>query len=592
MRILHLTDLHYSAETDEYDFRALFRDLLKALKKEQEQKKIDLVFVTGDLVDRGGKSFPNGEGFKRVEKTILSEIASTLSLPKEKIVFCPGNHDIEEPDDDTYLRGVRAFSEILEVNKRLKSGSNTWNSLSGLKRFKEFEMEYYKNAKETDIIVESSYWESNFIFNFGNAKVGITAFNSAWSCCKDLDKNDKYKLCFGTIQIKRASEILADRKTDFNIALMHHPLDMGFYGEEEEKEMKEDLYNGGYTLLFCGHTHKVYDKFAETPTAKYHVIVTKSSIGNSREKKDDYKPGYSLIDVSYQDNERIAITRWYRKYAKGSGFGFDTSESVWASSSVEHKPLLMKEKFIEYLKPQNDTDFKPERELLLSRLTFATNDFMSGDFPEISKKAAGLLSERVFKGSLEFNQVRRNLKVKWTISADSQPKYFRLREQQSYEIECGKDFIFKAYTYLDRFVGDDSELTILKFMVNDSDVATKFSSTEIELDDAHKLPVKRIQKRLEYPLEGKKRYRIDREQTSLNSSLLNNIWKYDYNNIYTNVNVEMEIKGNYQIEFFNIWNNKSYTNLDSQGNVTQILTIPTIEMIVPGDKFWIFIKEV
>ena len=50
MRIAHITDLHCSKWTNKWDFNDLLQALLEGLKTEHKEKKIDLVFITGDLV--------------------------------------------------------------------------------------------------------------------------------------------------------------------------------------------------------------------------------------------------------------------------------------------------------------------------------------------------------------------------------------------------------------------------------------------------------------------------------------------------------------------------------------------------------------
>lgn len=65
MRILHISDLHLSGE-QLAGFRQFYLD---ALKKDIEfwsgTRKIDLIFLTGDLLDRAGASFKTTDPYCR-----------------------------------------------------------------------------------------------------------------------------------------------------------------------------------------------------------------------------------------------------------------------------------------------------------------------------------------------------------------------------------------------------------------------------------------------------------------------------------------------------------------------------------------------
>jgi len=106
MRIVHLSDIHLSKSNfDEFKntyCEALIRDLISFDK----EKKIDIIVITGDLVDRGGHSLYSIDGFEDksiysnpysiFEKIFINPIISALGFSKENFLFVPGNHDIDE----------------------------------------------------------------------------------------------------------------------------------------------------------------------------------------------------------------------------------------------------------------------------------------------------------------------------------------------------------------------------------------------------------------------------------------------------------------------------------------------------------------
>lgn len=107
MRIVHLSDIHLSKTT--YDFLineyldALILDLKKQVKSAGE---IDLIVITGDLVDCGGQSLYEIEGYEDTksypspfhifEEIFINPISQELRIPKSNFLFIPGNHDIDE----------------------------------------------------------------------------------------------------------------------------------------------------------------------------------------------------------------------------------------------------------------------------------------------------------------------------------------------------------------------------------------------------------------------------------------------------------------------------------------------------------------
>ncbi len=91
--IAHISDLHFSAQTKPNDFEwyALAIDLKNL------EESVDLLVVTGDLIDAGfGGLLEKDEAsiaFKNVY-TYLKELCTSLGIdPEERLVVVPGNHD-------------------------------------------------------------------------------------------------------------------------------------------------------------------------------------------------------------------------------------------------------------------------------------------------------------------------------------------------------------------------------------------------------------------------------------------------------------------------------------------------------------------
>lgn len=87
MKILHITDFHYSKESQTQI--KVVKSIVNTLK--EQELNIDFVFFTGDLVQSGSKA----DSFESASKALFDEISTNLKIEKENILFCPGNHDID-----------------------------------------------------------------------------------------------------------------------------------------------------------------------------------------------------------------------------------------------------------------------------------------------------------------------------------------------------------------------------------------------------------------------------------------------------------------------------------------------------------------
>jgi Icc-related predicted phosphoesterase len=191
MRFIHLSDLHFSL--DRFDsFKQFYLDaLLKDLIKWNGEKGIDLIFITGDIVDKGGESFSTGENYyKLIEQEILLKIAKTLQIDKSKLIFIPGNHDVKEQSiDEISESGLLHLSSIESINKFVDSNISIYHDgIERIKYYKEFEKEFYTDFENKQL----TNFVSCFIHDIEGKKIGIAAFNSAWRFSKELPKDNYF----------------------------------------------------------------------------------------------------------------------------------------------------------------------------------------------------------------------------------------------------------------------------------------------------------------------------------------------------------------------------------------------------------------
>lgn len=309
MRIAHLSDIHLSKDNLSSLKQFYLAALLKDLNNWNSEKRIDLVVLTGDLVDKGGTSFPKEENpYDTIEREFILPIVNSLGLSINHFIIIPGNHDIEESKIEDLIESgmVDKFDNIERVNKYVAENKNFFHSgITRIQRYIEFHMNLYKGVPDCYM----SNFESCFIVDLLDEKIGIAAFNSAWRSSPKLVPN---KLMFGTQQVLDANDFFTANGVTFKIALIHHPLEL--IGEVDRNELTSFLHTNNFHILLCGHTHKGENVYSFGTRNKLFTSVAKTAFNNPREKTDIYKPGYSILDFDKTITGDVEITCSFRKY--------------------------------------------------------------------------------------------------------------------------------------------------------------------------------------------------------------------------------------------------------------------------------------
>lgn len=307
MRIVHLSDIHLN-KGHLKDFQDLAREaLIGDLIMENTKKKIDLIFITGDLIDKGGESFGKIEdAFKFFEENVINPIKSELGMDNNKFYFAPGNHDaFRDADSQITEKGLKQhLVATAEVNKFIDS-----NSLEGIKRilpYKEFEKNFYTdNFIKKDI----TNFQSSYIIEIDGKTIGINCLNTAWRCYDS--KTDNERIILGERQLVEGNKVI--RECDIKIALVHHHID---WLQKFDRESIESFIPKFYDAVFFGHVHK---GSSWTTTKSYGDIFVSvapiNSAENVRSNDTVYSNGYSIIDY---DIDLGKVFVHYRKYRQKS----------------------------------------------------------------------------------------------------------------------------------------------------------------------------------------------------------------------------------------------------------------------------------
>ena len=235
MRIIHLSDIHLSQDNLNNLKNFYLEALRNDLQKFHDEKKVELLLITGDLIDKGGETFKGQNPYEIFEKEFIQPILKHLNLSKDKVLFIPGNHDIDTNEiDEIYEAGlVGKLKSVEAVNTHIEILTNSFTSSNKrIERFKEFEKNYHKET----VNYYFTNNESIFVYQGDGHKIGFLLVNDSWRCSKDL-KSENH--CIGINQLFNAKNIFDANQTAINVVLFHHPIE--FLTEVEKHEIKNIL---------------------------------------------------------------------------------------------------------------------------------------------------------------------------------------------------------------------------------------------------------------------------------------------------------------------------------------------------------------
>ena len=294
LRILHLTDFHLNKKTlkDWDDF--LKEAFLNKIEELQKENPIDLVFFTGDLIDKAGIDFkekddtipPTTKAFTIFKNQIIDPILEKLNIDISRFIICPGNHDINRNADKQFHEtGLRSdLDSIDKVNSFINANEEDYDGVQRIKEYKDFEFELYKTFDDK----LHSKFNFSVKLDIDGKSVGISSLNSSWRCYGD---DDFKNLLVGESQVNDNYKFIKD--CDIRIALMHHQLD--WISDVESKIIKNHI-SGNYNLIFSGHVHQTDVEYVQNLSGTSLRVVSPSGLNQIRQSDKDYANGFSVID--------------------------------------------------------------------------------------------------------------------------------------------------------------------------------------------------------------------------------------------------------------------------------------------------------
>jgi tetratricopeptide (TPR) repeat protein/predicted MPP superfamily phosphohydrolase len=306
MRIVHISDIHFSSQNADKFNQFYVKAICDDLAFFNKERKIDAICLTGDLIDKGGKSFGTTENAYNI---FLNEfwkpISQKTGVSNKALFIIPGNHDLDEGKIDEYYEpGMLSKLSNLQSIEDFVSKNYTPNNI-GLARqedFKKFEHTFYQDNDSSHI----TNFESCHTLALPIGLVGFACINTSWRCSKSLPTHN---LVIGTSQIRKSASYLKSKGCKYMIALMHHPLD--FISEIERDEALTQLQGAGYNAVLFGHTHQGKTTYTVGNTGNIFVSTARTGFSNPNEETQAYTSGYTILDFNF---DTLTVDCNYRKY--------------------------------------------------------------------------------------------------------------------------------------------------------------------------------------------------------------------------------------------------------------------------------------
>jgi formylglycine-generating enzyme required for sulfatase activity/predicted MPP superfamily phosphohydrolase len=292
VRVIHLSDLHFSATTA-WDSKTVLGRLKEDVAKlRAEVGEIHLVVVTGDIADFGA-----AEEYAQATKWLTEHLAPSAGVNSSKIRVVPGNHDVHRR---SITKTASALAKGMFANDDPQQAiAEVLNDPEGRALLLKRQAAYVNFAQTFHPGLTVPWWSERLPTPHG-LTVHLAGFNSAWLSASDYDR--------GNLVLSRwqCNELLNDAENaDLTIALLHHPWD---YLKELDNESQEAirLHCG---VILHGHMHHQKSGLASDPDLDVLQLAAGASYAGAK-----WSNAYQLLELDPMRGEaRVHFRLWYKQ---------------------------------------------------------------------------------------------------------------------------------------------------------------------------------------------------------------------------------------------------------------------------------------
>lgn len=235
MTWLHVSDVHFDADTSSYDRRVVLKSLVSRAKEYwQAGRRPDLVFFTGDLASSGKDAeYAHASAF-------FDHLLDAVQLSREQLFVVPGNHDVNRDAGRGLGRTLGTLTESDDFFDPDRPGEH----FVRLTAFRRWYDRYLRGVGSATTCTPP------VVVRVRDVRVGILPINSAVFAAGN---DDHGKLWVGRRPLDEATSRLEEQRPDIVVAMLHHPLD---WLHDAERAVIKAALGKHADFVLRGHLHE------------------------------------------------------------------------------------------------------------------------------------------------------------------------------------------------------------------------------------------------------------------------------------------------------------------------------------------------
>lgn len=292
--VLHLSDLHFGALGTEAPW---YDQLAADLRYELSLNRLDAVIVSGDISNRA-----EPEEYQAAQR-FFQQLMSEFSLPPQKIVLVPGNHD------SNWRLSRKAYTPVRRIDYKgalvpglYIDGGEHYVELRSEGDYKErFEpfADFYEAVRLEPYSLE--YAEQATLHHFPEQNLLVLGLNSAW----ELDHHFKERAGINPAALSRALQQIRNTSAYaqcLKLAVWHHALDGAGQDRIKDTGFLEQLAQAGFRLGLHGHIHRadntLFRYYRQAGGGGLELLCAGTFGAPTREWVPGYPLQYQLLEFS------------------------------------------------------------------------------------------------------------------------------------------------------------------------------------------------------------------------------------------------------------------------------------------------------
>lgn len=296
VRILHLSDLHISADAD---VPTLLGPLLADLRSDDlADDPIDYLVVSGDITNRAtAREF-------EVAYEFMSNLIAELRLSSARCVLVPGNHDLSWDEEVYTWRPKRHVDPTLSADALSRQGTGylVRDEARYPQRFSNFSKYLYHPLMQRAYPVDAT---AQCVPALAPGGVQFLAFNSSWQIDEQFPSRSGINLgalarglAAADEQVQRAVQNgQLNRDAPLRIAVWHHPVT----GNEKmpDTAFLTQLKQAGVRLCLHGHVHEARPDLLHhlDPEHAIHIVGAGTFDAVAKDRPESTPRMYNVVTV-------------------------------------------------------------------------------------------------------------------------------------------------------------------------------------------------------------------------------------------------------------------------------------------------------